>query len=84
MENMTGLNGRMNFPHILCGNNEWGDLMKIGDLVSIHVDEPEYIGKYIREIATVIGLDIGNGFATVQFEDGQIMYFSPFELTVWD
>ena len=54
--------------------------MKVGDLVSIHVDEPEYIGKYIREIATVIGVDAE--FVTVKFEDGQIMYFHRCELQV--
>ena len=55
-------------------------MMKVGDLVSVHVDEPEYIGKYIREIATVIGVDAE--FVTVKFEDGQIMYFHRCELQV--
>ena len=54
--------------------------MKVGDLVSVHVDEPEYIGKYIREIGTVIGVDLKNTIITVQFEDGEILFFSPFEV----
>ena len=56
--------------------------MNEGDKVSIHVDEPEYIGKYSREIGTVIGVDLKNTIITVQFEDGQIMYFHLCELQV--
>ena len=54
--------------------------MNEGDKVSIHVDEPEYIGNYAREIGTVIGVDAE--FVTVKFEDGQIMYFHLCELQV--
>ena len=57
-------------------------MMKVGGLVSVHVDEPEYIGKYTQEIGTVIGVDLENAIITVQFEDGQIMYFHGCELQV--
>lgn len=56
--------------------------MNKGDKVSMHVDELEYIGKYAREIGTVIGVDLKNTIITVQFEDGQIMYFHHCELQV--
>ena len=52
----------------------------LGERVSIDVEEHECLGKYTREIGTVIGVDLKNGIITVQFEDGQILFFSPLDV----